>query len=519
MRQLLIVLLVVPLFLCEDLDSGDGGGDGGPQLQIYNGEAATDYKFIVHLEIGDEKQCGGTIYSENIILTTAQCVAPKGKKVEVSSVKIVAGVSDWTDEDEENRQEAKVSKIITHQDYKGGAEMDIALIVLQEGLQFNANVGSIDFYDPDEEDCSSGCPVFVLGWGGTETENKGTRVLQMIESTLSNQDECEEYWEKRGRPIMEGMFCTGSPEEEKHAWVGDEGGPVYVDKEGDLFLLGLVSWGSDRTIPRAYDVNIKVVYFQEWIEQQTSNVDVYPWIELQGGLNHGVVLLHKDADSKPVAICSHGVGQKELDGICVDLGYKYGVSRGSRDYTGRRPSKGFEKMPEFGATKLDCKDVSKSFAEDCSFKNYPDEAEIPCFDGQQLAVQCTDEEWEFDLTHMQTKSGTRGRAMCRLDALMYGLEINVKTDVSAMLVNIKDDGVDIVDKNMKYRRRQSTFVSRFKDVEHNCLACVAMINGAKSHFNTFLVEDRSICKMEAEAADIAVRTWLEEFPESEENEE
>merc|ERR1712176_1059130 len=202
------------------------------------------------------------------------------------------------------------------------------------------------------------------------------------------------------------------------------GGPVLVNQNGDLVQAGLVSWGNDRTVPREDDVNTDLVHFKEWIEEQAASTENYPWIELGGGLSHGVVLLHHDESSERDAICSH-------------LGYEYGVARGSRDYTGRRPSKGFSKMPQFGATKLQCTEGTDDFAGECSYLKYPDEAPMPCFDGQQLAVQCANKEWTFQFTHMQTKTGDRGKAMCRLDAQQYGAQINVKSEVTAMLVNIK----------------------------------------------------------------------------------
>merc|ERR1712176_1113600 len=312
------------------------------------------------------------------------------------------------------------------------------------------------------------------GWGGTEAEEEGTRVLQMMKYSVSDQEECAEYWKTRGKPIMEGMFCTGSPDEDQHAWAGDEGGPVLVNQNGDLVQAGLVSWGNDRTVPREYDVNTDLVHFKEWIEEQAASTENYPWIELGGGLSHG-------------------------------------VARGSRDYTGRRPSKGFSKMPQFGATKLQCTEGTDDFAGECAYLKYPDEAPMPCFDGQQLAVQCANEEWTFQFTHMQTKTGDRGKAMCRLDAQQYGAQINVKSEVTAMLVNIKEDGVDVVGEAMKYRKKQSSFTARFKDIEHSCLACVAMMNGAESHFNTYHLEHQDICKLSETDAEEALKKWIEEY--------
>ena len=52
------------------------------------------------------------------------------------------------------------------------------------------------------------------------------------------------------------------------------------------------------------------------------------------------------------------------------------------------------------------------------------------------------------------------------------------------------------------------YLPRFRDIEHSCLACVAMINGVESHFNTYMIEEESICKMGHAAAAPKLEAWI-----------
>ena len=86
-------------------------------------------------------------------------------------------MTDWTDVDEEYRQEVKAKRIVTHPDYSGTAENDIAIILLEEDLEFNDKVRAV--HSIAEEDWIDGYEgnAWVFGWGGTEVEREGVRVI------------------------------------------------------------------------------------------------------------------------------------------------------------------------------------------------------------------------------------------------------------------------------------------------------------------------------------------------------
>lgn len=486
---------------------------------LSNGEEATrNYHFMAHISIGegdDEVHCGGVIYSTKAILTAARCVAPKGRKVKASDVHIVVGAADWTDEGAATRQTPDVKKIVTFPAYTGGYNADIALLIMAEEMFFDANVNKIAVAaDGWMDSWVDGTTVTVYGWGRTQENNEGVNELQEINYDLSDQDECKQYWQEKSMHVGEGMFCAGSPDEDQHTWDGDQGGPVFYVVGITNQLLGLVSWGKDKS-PRDYDVMTDVSHYKDIIEKELGASDTYPWVELKGGLNHGVVVIHQDDTNGPSTICTDGVGQVEVDTICISLGYKSGVIQGSREYAGKRPSRGYGDMPPFGITDLDCSSAANVF-KDCTFDLYPSDASAPCFDGQQLAVLCSNEEtWKFEFTHMQTKTGKRGRAMCRLIAHHYGTQVDVKREIIGTLVNIEDGGLPVVIvENMKWRKRQDTFLARYRDLDPHCLACVATVRNTDGVFTTHIIEDD--CKMDQTDAETKLTEWMTSWdPESE----
>jgi secreted trypsin-like serine protease len=498
---MLLLALLVPSVLA--LVSGES------QQQIWNGEDATENKFVVYLEIsgkGDReaKRCGGVVYGDKkAVLTSAQCVAPKGRKVSVDDVKVVAGVVDSTDA---KGVMGEPMRIVTHPGYQGGVENDIAMIILKNALRGTVEAIQLANKDWSKDNDFTG-KVTLMGWGGTQDEKQGVDLLQKVEYSYSDQAKCKEFFSDKGKILQDGMFCSGDPNEDAHAWKGDEGGPVVITINADTYLAGLISWGNDRPGQRDYDVNTDVVHFKDWIELSAAAKSTY--VELKGRLNEGVVILHEDGKD-PVTICNHKVAQKDLDVICKSLGHKNGILKSVKDYIGRR-RKAFDDMPKFGATELDCTDGDNDFAK-CKKKVYPDEALQPCFNGQQLAVQCAENEWEFDFTNIQTKPGNRGKAMCRLKAEQYGTAINVKAEVLGMLVNIKaDKKVEVVEKQMKYKRRQSTLAARYRDLENNCLACVAMVRGAEPKFSTYIMENEDNCKIDQTEAKGLLDQWIKDF--------
>ena len=77
------------------------------------------------------------------------------------------------------------------------------------------------------------------------------------------------------------------------------------------------------------------------------------------------------------------------------------------------------------ATDADCPTGATDIS-DCTYTDYT-ESGVPCFDGEQVAVSCSNTDWEFSAEISQIKyrkkgSKIAGRAWCDVIASKYGME-------------------------------------------------------------------------------------------------
>ena len=288
----------------------------------------------------------------------------------------------------------------------------------------------------------------------------------------------------------DGLVCTIDPDGEATTYIGDNGGPLVV-KVGDRFtLLGLVSWGFLDPEVRSYNMFVDVHSNQQWIEETMGRAADDSWVELNTGGSHGIVMVH-DKMGKVATVCNDNVGKSEINAVCRGQGYTKGALADVRDYLpGERKQKkqGGSGLPPYGYTNLNCGDDNSDILKQCTMEEY-EFALVPCFDGQQLAVKCTDEDWSFEVTNIfpeiKSVKGTefaRGRISCMVHAEKYGIPLDMKSQVKVGLVIRGDDGIeDIEGKPMKYRKKTGMHVGRFKPTNEvlpdACFACIAYLPG------------------------------------------
>jgi len=203
--------------------------------------------------------CGGTLISDRYVLTAAHCLV--GMKPADLTVRV--GEFDFNDQDNSQRYDLVVSRIIRHKDYnQSNYYCDIALLQLQNQVQITREVLPVCL--PEETDPFEGKEATVVGWGTLSFGGPSATILQQLTIPVWSNNECES---KIGLTVYDVFLCAGLKDEGGHdACQGDSGGPLMIENENKQWsIIGVVSWGfkcAQKGIPGIYT---RVSQFKQWI--------------------------------------------------------------------------------------------------------------------------------------------------------------------------------------------------------------------------------------------------------------
>ncbi|XP_022218655.1 serine protease 3-like [Drosophila obscura] len=254
---ILLCLLVAQLFIV---------GESNQLQRIVNGELAEEGQFPYLVGVVMEqflhpiiksKLCGGSIISNEWILTAAHCVPLLKKKVYIFYGSTQFKTAEVKEVSATNIHRHPKYRIILNDKFR----YDIALIQTPR-VKFNNYIQSIPLPSPrdDRRSTKPGQSVISAGWGSSVLGGESVDRLNWVELEIVDESVCERKYGGN----LERILCV-STHEKKSICSGDSGGPLVPKDENKL--IGIVSFGSTL----GCDVGQPVVYtnvitYLDWIE-------------------------------------------------------------------------------------------------------------------------------------------------------------------------------------------------------------------------------------------------------------
>nr|XP_023021791.1 serine protease snake-like isoform X4 [Leptinotarsa decemlineata] len=242
------------------------------QVFIIGGENSREKEFPHMAALGYGKQnqqqwlCGGSLISENYVLTAAHCLTAKS----LGDIQYVRLGTTTLQTETLNSEDFNVIRRIPHPGYVQGKQYnDIALLQLDRPVDFSDYIAPIclsDFKD------FVNTKLIATGWGKVEADGIGSPELQKVELEYYPNDVCQVAYDSISLEDLpngiseETQICAGAFDGSRDTCQGDSGGPLQLQQDGRLYLVGITSFGIGCGRADSPGVYTRVSYYIPWIE-------------------------------------------------------------------------------------------------------------------------------------------------------------------------------------------------------------------------------------------------------------
>ncbi|XP_040160552.1 chymotrypsin BI-like [Anopheles arabiensis] len=240
-----------------------------PSPRVTNGQEATPGQFPYQIALVSEfvitsGLCGGSVLTNNFILTAAHCVVGTAGILASGGTAIIGAHNRNTAEASQQRIRFSGPGVIPHPFYaSSNLRNDIALVRLDAPIVFNDRVQPVRLPARSDTRQFGGFLGTVSGFGRTSDASTATSDVVMFTTNpvMTNAD-CIAQWNSA---LIEPQQVCLSGEGGRSACNGDSGGPLAVQDGGSL-QIGVVSFGSaggcSIGMPSVY---ARVSFFLDWI--------------------------------------------------------------------------------------------------------------------------------------------------------------------------------------------------------------------------------------------------------------
>ncbi|XP_073822342.1 trypsin-like [Musca autumnalis] len=211
---------------------------------------------------GDNHFCAGTIFQEDLVLTTAHCVMDKRRVItKPRSLLLVAGTPNRV-QPANTTVQYPVRSLSANTNFVRKNQNDIAIIRLKGVIPENSNAIRAIKLPKGPPEFGSHCTI--LGWGRLCRNGPLSDLATHLGVRLFTPEECRKMLPHR---FKEGMLCAGENKPFKQdPCRGDSGGPLICNNT----LTGIISWTLGCGSLHAASLYTDVWYHRQWIEKHLS---------------------------------------------------------------------------------------------------------------------------------------------------------------------------------------------------------------------------------------------------------
>ncbi|XP_044742119.1 serine protease snake-like [Chrysoperla carnea] len=219
-------------------------------------------------------QCGGTLISEDFVLTAAHCTHSRDRG---PPVKVRLGdLNLESDSDGARPETLDIIDIIKHPRYSPPAKYnDIALIRLSRPIQFNDYIRPACLWNSNYINYTR---TIATGWGQVGFADDPSPHLLKVGLDIIDNNQCQQYYQGDDRILPRGivssMICSGVLSGGKDTCLGDSGGPIVVSNQKNhclFYVIGVTSFGKACALVNSPGVYTRVSSYIEWIESHVWN--------------------------------------------------------------------------------------------------------------------------------------------------------------------------------------------------------------------------------------------------------
>uniref|UniRef100_A0A8C9XD81 Peptidase S1 domain-containing protein n=1 Tax=Sander lucioperca TaxID=283035 RepID=A0A8C9XD81_SANLU len=234
---------------------------------------AWPWQVSVHFSIPglDQHICGGTLISDQWVLTAAHCIITTFLHVNPWILYFGRVTQSGPNVHDVNRT---VSQIIVHPDYNNVPfNNDIALMKLSNPVHFTDYISPVCLASEPSQFLDS-TPCWATGWGrlGKDEPNLAFDSLQEVQIPVIGEKQCSFNYQQQIN-ITDKMICAG--QENKGACQGDSGGPLQCKQSSMWIQAGITSFGIPCALAGFPEVYARVSEFQTWIMDQVAGANVH----------------------------------------------------------------------------------------------------------------------------------------------------------------------------------------------------------------------------------------------------